>query len=93
MERIRAARNITDPPPQPLLQLRTKYERMSIAINDYKPDTTSWLDRKFAFLRDHVDTSAMSGKPILNIAMREGLDRQLPTQRRPRARTRNGTTP
>lgn len=70
MERIRAARNITDPHRNPYYNF-DKYERMSIAVNDYKPDTTSWLDRKFAFLRDHVDTSAMSGKPILNIAMRE----------------------
>lgn len=70
MERIRAARNLTDPHRNPYYNF-DKYERMSIAVNDYKPDTTSWLDRKFAFLRDHVDTSAMSGKPILNIAMRE----------------------
>lgn len=70
MERIRAARDITDPHRNDYYNF-DKYERMSIAINNYVPDTTSWFDKKFAFLRDHVDTSIVSGKPILNIAMRE----------------------
>lgn len=70
MERIRAARDITDPRRNNYYNF-DKYERMSIAINNYVPDTTSWFDKKFAFLRDHVDTSIVSGKPILNIAMRE----------------------
>ena len=70
MERIRAARDITDPRRNDYYNF-DKYERMSIAINNYVPDTTSWFDKKFAFLRDHVDTSIVSGKPILNIAMRE----------------------
>ena len=70
MERIRAARDLTDPHRHDFYNF-DKYERMSIAVNNYVPDTTSWLDRKFAFLRDHIDTSVVSGKPILNIALRE----------------------
>jgi hypothetical protein len=70
MERIRAARRLTDPHRNDYYNFR-KYERMSIAVNNFTQDTTSGFARQFAFLQEHIDTSIVSGKPILNIAMRE----------------------
>ena len=70
LERIRAARGITDPRRNDYFNF-DKYERMSMAINDFKPSEGSWIDKKFDFLKDYVDVSEISGKPILNISVRE----------------------
>lgn len=49
-----------------------KYERLSMAINDFNPDGNySWLGDKFKFMQEYVDTSAVSGKPILNFMVKE----------------------
>lgn len=49
-----------------------QYEIMTFALNDFAgKDENSWMFRKFPFLWDHVDTSEISGKPILNIMVKE----------------------
>ncbi len=48
-----------------------KYERMTIAINNFKMGEGGMLNSKFGFLKEHVDTSEVSGKPILNFSVRE----------------------
>ena len=70
LERIRAAREMTDPKRNDYFNY-DKYERMSMAVNDFNPSEGSWLNKKFDFLKDYVDVSEISGKPILNISVRE----------------------
>ena len=48
-----------------------KYEKISLALNDFKKEEkTGWIYKKFNFLFDFVDTSEVSGKPILNVRVR-----------------------
>lgn len=49
-----------------------KYELMTLALNDFSnKDEKSRLFKKFPFLWDHVDTSEVSGRPILNVMVKE----------------------
>ena len=53
---------------------RDRYEKMTFAINDFDSlKQQKWLYRKFKFLTDYVDTSAVTGKPLLAISNRELL--------------------
>ena len=43
-----------------------------MALNDFDPETNyAWMGKKFKFLKDHVDISEISGKPILNFIVKE----------------------
>lgn len=46
-----------------------KYERITLALNNFSDENA--LSRRFPALTEHIDTSAITGKPILNIALRE----------------------
>lgn len=49
-----------------------KYEITTLGLNDFvDKDENSAMFRKFPFLWDHVDTSEVSGKPILNVLAKE----------------------
>lgn len=51
-----------------------KYERITLALNDYTPDMADSLgraSRRFGWMDEYVDTSEVTGRPILNVAMRE----------------------
>jgi hypothetical protein len=49
-----------------------KYQRISLAINNFDPNNSdNVLLKKFPFLAEHVDTSEISGKPILNVSVSE----------------------
>lgn len=74
MERIRKTADLNDPRRNPHYNY-DKYERITLAINDYRFDDSarSGIDKMFSFLKEYVDTSEMSGKPILNVAVREKL--------------------
>lgn len=53
---------------------RDRYEKMTFAINDFDSvKQQKWLYRKFKFLSDYVDTSAVTGRPVLAISNRELL--------------------
>ena len=75
MERIRHTQDLNDPRRHDNYNY-DKYERITLAINNYQAGDSgkqSGLGKHFAFLREYVDTSEVSGKPILNIALREKL--------------------
>lgn len=75
VNRIRSQAHLTDPRRQPLYSVR-KYERITIALNDFNPESDRNLFmKKFGFLRNSVDTSEVSGKQILNFSVREKLSR------------------
>lgn len=48
-------------------------ERISLGFNNFRIDTASngFIDRKFGFLREHIDTSDVSGNPILIFSVKE----------------------
>ena len=49
-----------------------EYERISLALNDFKEEQKdNWVFKKFKFVYDYVDTSEVSGKPILNVSVKE----------------------
>lgn len=74
MERIRHTQNLNDPRRNANYNYN-KYERITLAINDYHFNDSAkrGFDKTFSFLKEYVDTSEISGKPILNVALREKL--------------------
>lgn len=53
---------------------RDRYEKMTFAINNFDSiKQQKWIYRKFKFLIDYVDTSAVTGRPVLAISNRELL--------------------
>ncbi len=71
LNRIRAASPLSDPKRHDYYNY-DKYERINMAINDFDPDKNySWIGKKFNFLKDHLDYSEISGRPILNFLTKE----------------------
>lgn len=72
MERIRAGQDYSDPRRNDNYNYN-KYERINLAINDYhfNDSAAHGIDKAFSFLKEYIDTSEISGKPILNVALRE----------------------
>lgn len=71
VNKIRNAENLTDPRRHDYYN-NTKYQRITMALNNISANSDKNLIlKKFDDLRRHIDTSEISGKPILNISMRE----------------------
>ncbi len=76
MRKIRARQELTDPRRLPNYQYN-KFERITIGLNNFNPgDQTEgsgggWMLNKFPFLTDYIDTSEVSGQPVLNLSVRE----------------------
>lgn len=70
-EAIKKAKDLTDPRRNDYYNY-DKYERITLAINKFdEKKQNNWLFNKFPFLSEHVDTSEVSGNPILNLSVRE----------------------
>lgn len=55
-----------------------KYEKMTFALNDFsEKQKDKWIFKKFQFIFDYTDTSEVSGKPILNVSVKEKLSKEL----------------
>lgn len=69
--RIRDAGPLTDPERNPYYSFR-KHSISSIGLNDFvDKDEGSAAFKKFPFLWEHVDTSEISGKPVLIVVAKE----------------------
>lgn len=76
MQRIRRADSITDPRRRQFYNY-TRYERISLGLN--KVDVTDSVDEdgmrhkpgRFDFIREHIDTSAVTGEPVLPLSVKE----------------------
>ena len=69
--RIRKLGDSTDPKRNDYYSY-DKYERITLALNNFDPRSDKNLILKnMKFLKDYVDTSEVSGRPILNISTRE----------------------
>lgn len=72
MRRVRAGAEKNAPERNPWYNY-DKYERITLALDDVSEDGA--LVRKFPLLKEHMDTSALTGRPILNVALREKSSR------------------
>lgn len=87
MESIRASATLTDPRHTKSNYNYDKYERISLAINDFQSaiDTASGKSPgQFDFVHEYIDTSEITGKPILNLSVREKVS-QIHYRRSPEA--------
>lgn len=50
---------------------RDRHEKLNVALNNFSPDANSHFGKRFDFLEQYIDTSLISGKPILHISARE----------------------
>lgn len=72
VRKIRNARDMGNPRKRHENFNYDKYERITIALNNISPDDNKNLIlKKFDFLRQNIDTSEVSGHPILAISSRE----------------------
>ncbi len=71
-KRLRAGGGVSDPKRNDNYSFR-KYERISVGLNDFKlPDSSDKDDGgKFGFIREHVDTSDVTGLPVLPLSVKE----------------------
>ena len=47
---------------------------MTLALNEFSEEQKKkWLFKKFQFIFDYVDTSEVSGKPILTVSIKEKI--------------------
>jgi len=51
-----------------------KYEKISLALNNFQKDKHKNLLKRFDFLINYVDTSSISGKPILPFSSKEMIE-------------------
>ncbi len=55
-----------------------KYEKLNLALNNFsKHGDDSWLTNKFGFIYDFIDTSEVSGKPILTLSIKEKVAKSI----------------
>lgn len=55
-----------------------KYEKMVFALNNFSPEQKkNWLMNKFSFIFEFLDTSEVSGKPILTVSVKEKVSKKL----------------
>lgn len=70
MQKIRSMSRANDPAEHPYYNY-DKYERITLGLNDFRAEESNRLMRMFPFLDEYVDTSEVSGKPILNLSLKE----------------------
>ncbi len=72
--RIKQMADSTDPRRNDYYNYR-RYERITIALNNFEHNDSDAIIKRFPFLIEHVDTSEVSGKPVLPLSVRETISR------------------
>ncbi len=73
-----------------------RHEKLNIALNDFRTEKGNPFGKRFKFIEEYVDTSHISGKPILHISARELIatdyyrNKPQRSRRHVKARRRNG---
>lgn len=71
VEKLMARKHMYDPKNHDYYNYQ-KYEKMNFGLNDFSPEQKEkWLFKKFKFIFEYADTSEISGKPILNVSVKE----------------------
>ena len=73
VKRVIASKEQYNPLNKPYYQYE-HYEKINIALNNFQKEKNKVLLKKYKFLTDYIDTSRISGKPILPISTRELLE-------------------
>lgn len=69
--RLRQSSPLTDPRRHDFYNY-DRYQISTLALSDFgSPDTRSGLFKQFPFISEHLDTSEISGKPILDLIVKE----------------------
>ncbi|MBR6647780.1 MAG: carboxypeptidase-like regulatory domain-containing protein, partial [Bacteroidaceae bacterium] len=50
---------------------RDRHEKLNLALNNFNSSQETHFSKKFTFLDNYIDTSLISGKPILHVSARE----------------------
>ncbi len=69
-KRLKNSGFATDPRQEPHYSY-DRYERISLGLHNFRFDSTAWLDRHLPFLKEHVDTSSLTGAPVLTLSIKE----------------------
>lgn len=72
VRRLKERGQLTDPRRNPYYNHR-KYQRITIGVNEFDTARYSGLLRKFPFMTQNIDTSEVSGKPVLHLAVKESV--------------------
>ncbi len=71
VNKIRSRQDLTDPHNNDYYNY-DKYEKITLGLNDFTDQAqNSWMFEQFQFLSEYIDTSEISGKPILNVSVKE----------------------
>lgn len=68
--RLRQSKDLTDPDRNDYYSYDV-YQRTAIGLNDFDVSEKNRLLKKYPFLASHVDTSSLSGKPVLCLSLNE----------------------
>jgi len=49
------------------------YEKLSLALDNFNPNLEKGIFKRFAFVKNYMDTSEFDGRPILTVSVRENL--------------------
>lgn len=74
MQKMRRLSKANDPAEHPYYNY-DKYERITIGLNNFNNSSDNGLLKTFPFLTEYIDTSEVSGKPILNLSLKETSSR------------------
>ena len=73
MEKLRARRAENNPKNHDYYSF-DKHTKINLGLNDFSPEQKkNRLMNKFSFIFDYLDTSEVSGKPILNVSVKEKI--------------------
>lgn len=73
MEKLRSKRNDNDPRNHDYYSY-DKHTKINLGLNNFSPEQKkNWVVEKFSFIFDYLDTSEVSGKPILNVSVKEKI--------------------
>lgn len=68
--RLRERAYLTDPRGRPYYSYE-RYERITLGLNDFDTAMHRGMSRRIPFLAEHIDTSALTGKPVLTMSVNE----------------------
>lgn len=73
MEKLRARRHLYDPKNHDYYSY-DKHTKINLGLNNFSEEQKkNWIMKKFSFIFDYLDTSEVSGKPILNVSVKEKI--------------------
>lgn len=73
MEKLRARKKLYDPKNHEYYSF-DKHTKINLGLNNFSEEQKkNWIMKKFSFIFDYLDTSEVSGKPILNVSVKEKI--------------------